>query len=119
MTQSHPPEFLEFVRLFNEGRYSDSYQALARAWSENRSNMFYKALIQMAGACEHWHDESYYWAANLFRGAAALLEDYRPSYAGLDVDELIRTLEECADVADAQRRDRQSTYELPRLKLTV
>ncbi len=119
MPLQHPPEFAEFVRLFNEGRYGESHKALAAAWSENRSNYFYKALIQMAGAYEHWHDESYYWAANLFRGAASLLDRYRPRHAGMDIDELIRTLETCADVADARRNDRQGAYNLPPLKLSV
>lgn len=119
MARNYPSEYLEFIRLFNDGRYSDSHRALEGAWSENRSNHFYKALIQMAGAFEHWEDESYFWAANLFRGAARLLDGYRPRHAGLDIDELVRTLETCADVADAQRNDRQGNYNLPSVKLIV
>lgn len=119
MPRKYPPEYVEFIRLFNGGRYSDSHRALERVWSENRSNTFYKALIQMAGAFEHWEDASYFWAASLFRGAAQLLDAYRPSHAGLDIDALIRTLETCADVADTQRNDRESNYNLPPIKLTV
>lgn len=119
MPRKYPPEYMEFIRLFNDGRYSDSHRALERVWSENRSNTFYKALIQMAGAFEHWEDESYFWAANLFRGAAQLLAAYRPTHAGLDIEALIRTLETCADVADTQRRDRETSYKLPPIQLTV
>lgn len=119
MSGKYPPEYLEFIRLFNEGRYSESHRALEGVWSENRSNHFYKALIQMAGAFEHWHNESYFWAANLFRGASQLLASYAPHHAGINVDELRRTLETCADVADAQRNDRQTDFKLPPVQLSV
>src|SRR5690606_14284030 len=72
MAEHYPPEYLEFVRLFNEGKYAESHRVLHDIWSENRSNYFYKALIQMAGAHQHWQEQSYYWAADLFRGAAQL-----------------------------------------------
>ena len=50
MAKHYPPEYLEFVRLFNEGKYAESHRVLHDIWSENRSNYFYKALIQMAGS---------------------------------------------------------------------
>ena len=58
-------------------------------------------------------------AADLFRGAAQLLSAYAPRHGGLDINELVRTLQTCADVADAQRNDRQGAYKLPPVKLTV
>ncbi|MFS8524444.1 MAG: DUF309 domain-containing protein [Limnochordales bacterium] len=119
MAEHYPPEYLEFVRLFNEGKYAESHRVLHDIWSENRSNYFYKALIQMAGAHQHWQEQSYYWAADLFRGAAQLLSAYAPRHGGLDINELVRTLQTCADVADAQRNDRQGAYKLPPVKLTV
>lgn len=119
MADKYPPEYMEFIRLFNEGKFAESHRALQGVWSENPSNLFYKALIQMAGAHEHWEDESYFWAANLFRGAAQLLAAYAPRHGGLDIDQLVRTLETCADVADAQRNNRQEAYKLPPVKLTV
>lgn len=119
MAESHPPELREFIRLFNAGRYAESYEVLAPAWSENRANLFYKALMQMAGACEHWHDGSYYWAASLFRSAASLLEQYRPRHHGVDVDALISTLAACANVADARRRHREATHQLPPLQVSL
>ncbi|HEY8417016.1 MAG TPA: DUF309 domain-containing protein [Limnochordales bacterium] len=119
MRGHYPPEYLEFIRLFNDGRYAESYEALRDAWASNRSNRFYKALIQLAGAVQHWQDASYYWSENLFRGARELLEPYRPHYAGLDIDQLTRLLETCADVARAKRNDREGEYKLPPLQLTL
>ena|SRR5690554_4866944 len=120
MWGQYPPEYLEFIRLFNEGRYFESHEALTEAWSNNRANRFYKALIQLAGALQHWEEASYYWSENLFRGARDLLMAYRPHHAGLDIDKLIRVLETCADVARAKRNDREGDYKLPpvTLKLT-
>ncbi len=119
MRSPYPPEYLEFISLFNEGRYAESHEALMEAWNADRSNRFYKALIQLAGAVEHWEEESYYWSETLFRGARELLEEYRPRHAGLDVDQLIRLLETCADVAGAKRKDREGRYKLPPLSLAL
>ncbi|MFO7311117.1 MAG: DUF309 domain-containing protein [Bacillota bacterium] len=119
MRGQYPPEYLEFIRLFNEGRYAESHEALMEAWSRDHSNRFYKALIQMAGALEHWEAASYYWSENLFRGARELLEPYRPHHAGLDIDSLVRLLETCADVAQAKRKDREGHYKLPPLVLKL
>lgn len=114
---AHRPEYARFAHLFNEGLYFESHQVLEELWSENRSNDFCKGLMQMAGAYQHWHNESYYWAANLFRGAAELLAPYAPRYAGMDVDGLTKSLLLCADVARAKRNDRAGSYTLPPIRL--
>jgi len=119
MRGHYPPEYLEFIRLFNEGRYFESHEALRDAWSSNPANRFYKALIQLAGAVHHWEEASYYWSENLFLGARDLLMPYRPRHAGLDIDQLMRLLETCADVARAKRNDREGEYKLPPLTLTL
>ncbi|MBO8141815.1 MAG: DUF309 domain-containing protein [Firmicutes bacterium] len=119
MSGRQPPELAEFVRLFNAGRYFESHEVLEEVWNLNRSNRFYKALIQMAGALHHWEEASYFWAESLFRGAADLLEPYRPRHAGLEVDGLIQLLRTCADIARAKRRDRDGEYKLPPLVLTL
>src|SRR5690606_945345 len=119
MRGQYPREYLEFIRLFNEGRYAESHEALMEAWSRDHSNRFYKALIQMARALEHWEAASYYWSENLSRGARELLEPYRPHHAGLDIDSLVRLLETCADVAQAKRKDREGHYKLPPLVLKL
>ena len=54
----------------------------------------------------------------MFRGAAEPPSAYAPRHGGLDINELVRTLQTCADVADAQRNDRQGADKSP-VKLTV
>lgn len=112
-------DYLEYIRLFNEGRYHESYEALQEAWRINPSNRFYKGLIQLAGALDHWQNESYYWAESLFRSSAELLRPYAPRYGGLDLEKLIPLVETCADVAAQQRKDRSTTYRLPPLVLEI
>lgn len=116
---SYHADYLEYIRLFNEGRYHESHEVLQDLWRVNPSNRFYKALIQLAGALDHWESESYYWAESLFRSAADLLRPYAPRHGGLDVEKLIRVVETCADVAAQQRKDRGTPYRLPPLKLEI
>lgn len=116
---SYHDDYMEYIRLFNEGRYHESHEALQELWRVNPSNRFYKGLIQLAGALDHWESESYYWAESLFRSSVDLLRPYAPRHGGLDLDRLIRTVETCADVAAQQRKDRSTAYRLPPLKLEV
>lgn len=112
-------EYLTFLRLFNEGRFYESLEVLQELWRVNPSNSFYKGLIQLAGALNHWEDKSFYWAENLFRSSADLLKRYLPRHQGLDLQKLIPLIESCADVAEQQRKDRSHNYRLPPLQLQL
>jgi len=111
--------YLEFVRLFNERRYHEGHEALLDVWRINPANRFYKGMIQLAGAFDHWESGSYYWAENLFRSAAELLRPFGPHHMGLNLEKLIPMIETCGDVAAQQRRDRDRAYKLPPLTLEL
>lgn len=103
------PEYLDFVRLFNQGEYDESHQVLTGAWQRNMSYRFYKGLIQLAGAFEHWRAGSYFWAEDLFASAHNLLESYAPMHEGLDVEQLLSQIRSCNEIA---RRAKESGGEL-------
>jgi len=113
------PDYLRFIELFNEGRYEESHEALLPAWQRDIRYGFYKALIQLAGALQHWTDGNAFWAADLFASSHNLLADYAPAHEGLDVDRLLQEIRECHAAADEARRTGSKDLKLrpPRLVL--
>lgn len=102
MSEARTPyddDYVEFVRLFNEGRYDESHEALLGLWQRNIGNTFYKGLIQLAGAYQHWASGNAFWAEDLFASAHNLLEEYAPRYQGIDVEALLATIRACNEVA--------------------
>lgn len=97
------PEYREFVALFNAGEFEASHEALMAAWEKNIQYDFYKGLIQLAGAYQHWATGNVFWAEDLFASAYNLLEKYAPRHEGLDVAALIEKVRRCNEVARKAR----------------
>src|SRR5690625_1374838 len=115
------PDYLTFVDLFNQGRYEESHRALTEAWQRNRTNDFYRGLIQVAGALEHWETNSLFWAEDMFATAHNLLAKYAPKYQGLNIEALLPTLQAC-NAAARQAREQahaQHNVELPTVILEL
>lgn len=104
----YDPNYLKFIELFNQGHYEESHRVLIQSWVRNRSNDFYRGLIQMAGALEHWETDSLFWAEDMFATAHNLLAKYAPRYQGLDIDALLTTLQACNAAA---RRAREQAHD--------
>src|SRR5690554_3274669 len=115
---TYDPDYLNFIALFNEGRYDESHEALLPAWQENIRYEFYKALIQLAGALEHWSEGNCFWAADLFASSHNLLTKYAPTHEGLDVDRLLDEIQECHAIAtEALNQGGKRELTPPRLTL--
>lgn len=118
----YDPDYLEFIALFNEGKYEDCNRALISLWQRNPTNRFYKGLIQMSGAYHHWDSESLFWAEDMFAAAHNLLAQYAPRYQGLDIDDLLQQLQQCNRVAQiARERGGKDVAEvtMPRIQLNL
>lgn len=83
-----PVELQEFVRLFNQQKFWDSHEALEGPWRLNRSE-FYHGLILYASALVHLQRGNSHGVSAQFTKAARALAAYRPSYLGVEVDELL------------------------------
>lgn len=121
--RDHQPtrELLEFVELFNAREFEASHEALMAAWARNRGNEFYKGLIQLAGAFQHWTSKNAFWAEDLFASAHNLLEKYVPRHQGLDVAALIEAIRRCHEVArEARLAGSVEPFEerMPQVRLT-
>lgn len=99
-----PEPFREFVRLFNEGRFWESHEALEDRWRETGSD-FYQGLIIYASAFVHARRGNAHGVVAQLRKAEAYLESYRPTYHGVDLEELLDLGHRWRQVVAGDRRD--------------
>jgi predicted metal-dependent hydrolase len=100
------PCYLEYFRLFNGQSYYEAHDVLEHIWlgAKGERYVFYKALIQFAGAyvhLQHHHREPAHRihgrrlqpAARLFRRSVELLEAFPTAYEGISLDGIRQTAE--------------------------
>ncbi len=125
------PCYCAYFHCFNLGDYYEAHDILEHIWlrSQGREYLYYKALIQLAGAYVHLkknftfpqhpkHRNRMRPAARLFHSAASYLASYSPAYQELYIPPVI-------ELCGTQEADiRQSNYldnpwhpdKLPRLE---
>ena len=100
------PCYLEYFRLFNGQSYYEAHDVLEHIWlgANGERYVFYKALIQFAGAhvhLQHHHREPAHHihgrrlrpAARLFRRSVELLEAFPAAYEGISLGGIRQTAE--------------------------
>lgn len=103
------PRYLGYFALFNQARYYEAHDVLEHLWLECRdeNRLFYKALIQVAGAFVHLQKQRarpahptdgrrLRPAERLLRLAVSNLSAYRPERIHLDVSALCMECERLA-----------------------
>ena len=88
--------YLAFFECFNRGLYFEAHEVLEEIWLPRRkeaNGLFYKGLIQLAGAFVHLQKNRLRPAAALFNLACANLQRYRPIYERLELMSLIDMIE--------------------------
>lgn len=121
-TNSPPEELAEFITLFNDSEYEESHAALLEAWQHDMANDFYKGLIQLAGALQHWASGNAFWSVDLLASSHNLLEKYAPRNEGLDIERLLNDIKECYKVAQRAKDSGSQSYDpktMPQIRLTV
>lgn len=112
------PAYARFIELFNQGEFWESHEALEEPWREHGSE-FYHALILYASAFVHVNRGNRHGIAAQLRKAQPLLERFRPSYLGLDVDRLLDHAAACrqlvAEVSEAPEEAWDVLIPTPRL----
>lgn len=95
------PHYLGYFECFNAERYYEAHDILEQLWlrTKDSNHLFYKALIQVAGAFVHLQKQflrpnhpkdrcRLAPAERLLKLAARNLEQYEPIHLGLNVSEL-------------------------------
>lgn len=87
--------YLAYFHCFNEQLFFEAHEVLEKLWLPQRheaDGLFYKGLIQLAGAFVHLQKDRLRPAAALFRLARANLMKYPAVYENLDVSAAVRLI---------------------------
>ncbi|MBC6976319.1 DUF309 domain-containing protein [Bacillus sp. Xin] len=96
--EDYPLVYYEFFVKYNEGDYYTCHDLLEEMWLEDRSNLFLKGLLQMAVAQYHYSYGNVKGARMMMEVAEQYLTPYRPMYWSLDVEEVVKFVQECRKV---------------------
>lgn len=105
--------YLAGIKFFNQCDFFESHEVWEELWADEpgEAKRFYQGLIQVAVALHHFGNENIRGALKLNAGCRKYLEEYRPFYLGLDIDQLLTQLDACFAEAVA------STDEFPKIPL--
>ena len=85
-----------YFECFNRGLFYEAHDVLEQLWLRQRggpNGLFYKGLIQLAGAFVHLHKDRRGPAAALFKLARRNLQRYPAAHERLDVREVLALIE--------------------------
>ncbi len=88
--------YLAFFECFNQQRFFEAHEVLEESWLSQRGgsrDLFYKGLIQLAGAFVHLQKHRGQPAAALLQLARHNLCGYRPMYERLDIEALLERVD--------------------------
>lgn len=87
------------IREFNSWRFYDCHETLEDVWRAEGSEMadFYQGIIKVAAAFHHLLRGNHKGTLNLLSHALTLLEPYRPSCLGVDVQRLVEEAGACLE----------------------
>ncbi len=121
MRRTLKDRFTEGVRLFNAGEFFEAHEAIEEVWLEIRgeSRDFYRGLIQLAVAYAHYQNRNFRGCLSLLERGPRLLESYRPSYLGVDLDPLLDKVAADREYVEsvAAGKAEWDALELPRIDL--
>jgi len=90
------PHYLGYFDCFNRQLFFEAHEVLEQLWLKERrgpNDLFYRGLIQFAGAFVHLQRGRPPSAVSLFRLAQRNLAKYVPVYASLDVTNVLALIE--------------------------
>lgn len=114
------PQYLAYFACFNRGLFFEAHEVLEEIWLPERGrprDLFYKGLIQLAGAFVHLTKNRPAPAAALLRLARANLRHFSPRFDSLDVAKLLVTIDEALRPLEAGPLE-SGTIRPPRLELS-
>jgi len=91
MTQEVTQAFWQGVEQFNQGEFYACHDTLEALWMEavDPLRTFYQGILQLAVACHHLGNHNWRGAVILLGEGISRLRHYQPSYAGIDVSQLV------------------------------
>ncbi len=89
--QALPEEFWQGIEQFNQGQFYACHDTLEALWMEasDPQKTFYQGILQIAVALYHLSNCNWRGTVILLGEGINKLQRYSPSYAGIDVAELV------------------------------
>jgi predicted metal-dependent hydrolase len=90
--QDYDPRYLSYFECFNRQRFFEAHEVLEALWLPQRqgpNGLFYKGLIQLAGAFVHWQKNRPGPAVALLKLAQNNLRKYPGIHDGLSVENVL------------------------------
>jgi predicted metal-dependent hydrolase len=118
------PHYLGFFECFNQQRFFEAHEVLEELWLKQRGtpkDLFYKSLIQLAGAFVHVQKGRSRPAISLLRLARDYLGKYPTTYESLDIGNLQRLIGSWIASLERDNRPWGATQEglWPKLSLEI
>ena len=95
--QNYDPGYLSYFECFNRQCFFEAHEVLEALWLPQRqgpNGLFYKGLIQLAGAFVHLQKNRLGPAVALFGLAKSNLQKYPATHEGLAVDRVLAVIED-------------------------
>lgn len=91
MTQAVPQEFWQSVEQFNQRQFYACHDTLEALWMEatEPQKTFYQGILQIAVGLYHLGNSNWRGAVILLGEGINRLRRYPPTYAGIDLDDLL------------------------------
>jgi predicted metal-dependent hydrolase len=90
-----PPQYLDGIRLFNEGHFFEAHEAWEDVWRETTgpARTFYQGLIQCAVAMEHLRRANPRGVMKLFKNYPGKFAGLPRQFMGIDIDALLKDMQ--------------------------
>jgi hypothetical protein len=107
-----PAQYLAiYLALLNSQRYYEAHDVLEQLWLQNRASLFYKGLIQFAGAFVHLQKQlsrplhpkdgrRLHPASRLFKLTLISLSSYGPRHQGLLIQQFTQECHRCVHLIE-------------------
>lgn len=94
MPAQEPEELLEFIRLFNQGKYFESHEILEELWrkTSGKKKRFYQGLIQAAVALHHAKNQNAPGAQHEYHLSIEKLKDFPENFSGFQLKRFRKNL---------------------------
>lgn len=95
MNSEHPAQFIEFISLFNQGKFFESHEVLEDLWKQTPEpqKTFYQGLIQAAVALHHHERRNLKGAAYELQKSTEKLLLYPSEFENIHIPHFLRQLE--------------------------
>jgi predicted metal-dependent hydrolase len=105
--------YREGIKYFNDCDFFEAHETWEELWTDYRgpARKFYQGLIQAAVALHHFGNGNIHGARKVYHTSRNYLQEYRPTYLGLDLETFLSQYDRCFEVV------LQSTEGFPRIDI--